>query len=112
RDQQLVHAHYCFSSSWNLDHARKCAAYHEGNALRTVKRQFELPSVKVSSSGQASSIAIAVASPPPMHSEATPRLSPRAFSACSRVTMRRAPLAPIGWPKATAPPLTLSFSCG
>ena len=34
-----------------------------------------------------------------MHSEATPRLPPRACSACSKVTSRRAPLAPIGWPE-------------
>src|SRR3546814_4181139 len=49
------------------------------------------------------STAIAVASPPPMHREATPRLAPRAFRAFKRVTTRRAPLAPIGWPRAHAP---------
>ena len=42
------------------------------------------------------SLAMAVASPPPMHSEATPRLPPVARSAAISVTTRRAPLAPIG----------------
>ena len=42
-------------------------------------------------------MARAVASPPPIHSVATPLLRPRAFSAYSNVTMMRAPLAPIGW---------------
>ena len=46
--------------------------------------------------GYASSIAIAVASPPPMHNAATPRLSPRACKAAISVTNIRAPLAPIG----------------
>ena len=41
------------------------------------------------------------------------RASDRArSSACSRVTMTRAPEAPIGWPSAQAPPLTLTLSCG
>ena len=44
------------------------------------------------------STAIAVASPPPMHSEATPRRNPRVFKALINVTTSRAPLAPIGWP--------------
>src|SRR3546814_12800450 len=47
-----------------------------------------------------------------MHREATPRLPPRAFRAFSRVTTRRAPLAPIGWPRAHAPPWTFSRSWG
>ena len=37
---------------------------------------------------------------------------PRLRSAPSRVTTMRAPLAPIGWPSATAPPCTLTISCG
>ena len=35
-------------------------------------------------------------SPPPMHSDATPRLTLRSFIACSSVTTSRQPLAPIG----------------
>src|ERR1700678_4818626 len=61
---------------------------------------------------QAISIAIAVASPPPMQSEATPRLPPRARSAAITVTRMRAPEALIGWRSAQAPPLTLTFSYG
>src|SRR5579862_892715 len=60
----------------------------------------------------ASSMAIAVASPPPMQSDATPRLPPRLRSAPIRVTRMRAPDAPIGWPSAQAPPCTFTLSCG
>src|ERR1700722_17130017 len=42
------------------------------------------------------SIAIAVASPPPMQSDATPRFAPRARNAAISVTRMRAPEAPIG----------------
>ena len=42
------------------------------------------------------STATAVASPPPMHSEATPLVSPYFSSAASKVTRMRAPEAPIG----------------
>ena len=48
-------------------------------------------------------MATAVASPPPMHSEATPRRRPYFSSAASNVTRIRAPEAPIGWPSAQAP---------
>ena len=54
----------------------------------------------------------AVASPPPMHRLAMPRLSPCLRSAPISVTTMRAPDAPIGWPSAQAPPWTLTFSCG
>src|SRR6185369_7136957 len=53
-----------------------------------------------------SSIAIAVASPPPMQRLATPRFFPCLRSAPSSVTTIRAPDAPIGWPSAQAPPWT------
>ena len=36
--------------------------------------------------------------------EAAPLPPPRALSVCTRVVRIRAPLAPIGWPKAIAPP--------
>src|SRR5204862_6267408 len=61
---------------------------------------------------QAISIAMAVASPPPMHRLATPRLPPFFLSAPIRVTRMRAPEAPIGWPSAHAPPGMLTRSCG
>jgi len=50
------------------------------------------------------SMAIAVASPPPMHKDAMPRLLPVLSSAFIKVTMSRPPEAPIGWPNAHAPP--------
>ncbi|MNE32408.1 hypothetical protein D3C80_1260190 [compost metagenome] len=50
------------------------------------------------------STAMAVASPPPMQMAATPRRRPWLRSAASRVTRMRAPEAPIGWPRAQAPP--------
>ena len=56
---------------------------------------------------QATSMAIAVASPPPIHNDAMPRPPPRARSACTSVARMRAPVAPMGWPSAQAPPLTL-----
>ena len=62
------------------------------------------------SGAHSNSTATAVASPPPMHSAATPRLRPRFSSAASSVTMMRAPLAPMGWPRAQAPPLTLTLA--
>src|SRR5439155_3114748 len=63
-------------------------------------------------SSHGSSIAIAVASPPPMQRLATPRLPPCFLRAPSSVTRMRAPDAPIGWPSAHAPPCTLTLSCG
>src|SRR4051794_18956967 len=54
------------------------------------------------------STATAIASPPPMHSEATPRFPPLSASAASNVTSTRAPLAPMGWPRAMAPPQTFT----
>lgn len=46
--------------------------------------------------GQARSTAKAMPSPPPMHSEATPRLAPRCSIAEISVTRTRAPEAPMG----------------
>jgi hypothetical protein len=48
--------------------------------------------------------------PPPMHSVTTPRFSPSRFIECSSRVVRTAPLAPIGWPCAIAPPSTLTTS--
>src|SRR5450759_1316617 len=61
---------------------------------------------------QQSSIAIAVASPPPMHRLAMPRLPRVLRKAPISVTRMRAPEAPMGWPRAQAPPWMLTFSCG
>ena len=52
---------------------------------------------------------IAMPMPPPMHSVARPFLASRFCISCSSVTSTRAPDAPIGWPIAIAPPLTLTF---
>src|SRR5438094_3596330 len=60
--------------------------------------------------GHTSSKAIATAPPPPWHSPAMPRDLPRCCRACSRVTTRRAPVAPSGWPSAIAPPFTFTRS--
>ena len=53
---------------------------------------------------------IAVPMPPPMHSDAAPRPPPRACSAWTSVVSTRAPLAPIGWPSAIAPPCTFTLA--
>src|SRR5690606_13306969 len=50
------------------------------------------------------SMPTAVASPPPRQMPATPRFRPWVSRAESRVTRMRAPDAPIGWPRAQAPP--------
>src|SRR6059036_1121772 len=55
---------------------------------------------------------IETALPPPRHRVASPRFAPRSFIAYTRVVKTRAPLQPIGWPSANAPPFTLSFSGG
>src|SRR6516165_8797652 len=47
--------------------------------------------------------------PPPMHSVARPFFESRFCISCRSVTSTRAPDAPIGWPSAIAPPLTLTF---
>jgi len=44
-----------------------------------------------------------------MQSVARPFLELRRFISCSKVTSTRAPEAPIGWPIAMAPPLTLTL---
>src|SRR5690606_4420365 len=61
---------------------------------------------------QTSSMATAVASPPPMHRLAMPRALPWRCSAAISVVMMRVPLAPMGWPSAVAPPCTLILSRG
>src|SRR6266853_788247 len=48
--------------------------------------------------------------PPPMHKVARPLWTLRRCISCNRVTRTRAPEAPIGWPRAMAPPFTLTFS--
>ena len=48
--------------------------------------------------------------PPPPHSAAAPMPPPRRRSSWSSVRARRLPLIPIGWPRAIAPPLTLTIS--
>ena len=84
---------------------RPARAWHRADRRRR-SRRYSLPDQATRS------IAIAVASPPPMHSAATPFFRPCFSSACKRVTTIRAPDAPIGWPSAQAPPLMLTLSCG
>src|SRR6476660_4200930 len=83
------------------DHAKAVGA----QKARLVEQALQFPL-------QGSSSAMAVASPPPMHRLATPRLRPYLRSAPISVTTMRAPEAPIGWPRAQAPPCTFTFSCG
>src|ERR1700747_1107297 len=53
---------------------------------------------------------MAIPMPPPMQSVARPFLESRFCISCSKVTRTRAPDAPIGWPIAIAPPLTLTLA--
>src|ERR1043166_2210812 len=56
------------------------------------------------------SMTIAVPMPPPMQSAAIPYRSFFARSAYTSVVRIRAPLAPIGWPSAIAPPVTFTLA--
>ena len=58
------------------------------------------------------SIMIDVAPPPPLQIQAIPNLPWFYLRTVKRDKMILAPLTPMGWPKATAPPLTLTFSRG
>ncbi len=89
---------------------QRAAADKRDVALFELLNKAETP-FHAGARSDAARCATAVPSPPPMHSVATPRFWPRAFSACISVTMMRAPLAPIGWPSAQAPPCTLTMSC-
>src|SRR5690606_5833701 len=48
--------------------------------------------------------------PPPPHNAATPLPPPRRRRSSTVVPTSRAPVHPIGWPSATAPPLGLTLS--
>src|SRR5690606_27057172 len=56
------------------------------------------------------SIMIASPCPPPEQMAAIPMPPPRRFNSYANVRIMRAPLAPIGCPSATDPPLTFTFS--
>src|SRR5665213_1370231 len=53
---------------------------------------------------------MAMPMPPPMHNVARPFLALRFCISYNSVTRMRAPEAPMGWPSAMAPPLTLTLS--
>src|ERR1041385_945488 len=93
-----------------LEHALSAVGRNHAKAVRAQKARRVEQSLQFAL--QASSSAMAVASPPPMHRLATPRLRPFLRSAPISVTRMRAPEAPIGWPRAHAPPWTFTFSCG
>jgi hypothetical protein len=48
--------------------------------------------------------------PPPTHIDSSPMVFPVSSRALSSVVMMRAPVWPKGWPRAMAPPRTLSLS--
>ena len=56
------------------------------------------------------SMIVAVPMPPPVHMVTSPVVRSRRSSSSSTVPMSIAPVAPIGWPRAMAPPLTLTRS--
>ena len=95
----------------DLRHQGSGAEHPLGDAGR--RRRAELLRDVAARAGAptSSSIAVAMASPPPMQAAAMPRFPPRVFSALISVTMMRAPVAPIGWPSAQAPPCTFTRSC-
>jgi len=58
------------------------------------------------------SITIADAPPPPLQIAAHPMRAPRARSTVMSRAMMMAPVAPSGWPSASAPPCALTLHCG
>lgn len=95
RDQQLVDAHCVILvvEIWQRAIARR---EHDDKPISTVKRSRIHISEFLKFPNQINSMAMAVASPPPMQSDATPRLRPRVRNAFTSVTTKRAPDAPIG----------------
>src|SRR5205823_2481698 len=80
--------------------------------LRPAERTLDAAEVELERRGHARSKIVAMPCPKPMHMVASPKRPWRRLSSCRSVAARRAPLHPSGWPSATAPPLTLSFSSG
>src|SRR6202022_1459652 len=78
----------------------------EGAALE-IARSEHVPDL---SHAYTVSISMAPPCPPPMHSVATPCLTPSRRIALTRCSTMRLPLAPTGWPSPSAPPSTLSLS--
>ncbi len=72
------------------------------------RRTFRFLSIDPALPERSLSTESATALPPPRQRVASPASPPRSLRACSRVTRIRAPLAPIGCPRATAPPWTLT----
>src|SRR5450755_4337784 len=93
-------------------------AEHPPSVARVLTGEFESQSAirpgdqRQRHERQASSMASAVASPPPIHRLAMPRFLPSLRKAPISVTTMRAPEAPIGCPSAHAPPWMLTFSAG
>src|ERR1700748_3708768 len=89
-----------------------------GPALADVRPEFEHPVAEnihdfgVHDVPYIVSINMAPPCPPPMHSVAMPRLSPKRFIALTRCSTMRLPLAPTGCPVPIAPPSILSLSRG
>src|SRR6056300_235103 len=84
-----------------------CESRHQGHLIRfpITHRQDTLAQFCIiNDHGYSRSNAMAVPSPPPIQIAATPRLTSRRSIALSNVTIIRAPEAPIGCPKAQAPP--------
>src|SRR5258708_27655608 len=81
-----VHVPGCAGEQFNIFRA-------DASGAAGVLSNFEFHSYSTS-------IAVATASAPPRHREATPRFSPRSLRAYMSVINTRAPLAPTGWPSA------------
>src|ERR1700709_2384203 len=67
---------------------------------------------RAAAQGQLPGTSITTASPwpPPEQMAAHPKPPPRRCRSCTRAPVMREPEAPIGWPRAIAPPWTLTFS--
>ena len=106
RQPKAKHAH----CAWR---ARNTASRHGGEtagaAARVRAPGVRAGAVRCRAARQIARVTLsATASPPPRQSVARPVVPPRSASAYSSVMSTRAPLAPIGWPSAIAPPFTFT----
>ena len=81
-----------------------------GDEGRRRRRRRPTAVDRLDRSGRGTRTTSASPCPPPPHSAAAPVPPPRRASSSARCSTIRAPLMPIGWPSAIAPPLTLTLS--
>ena len=90
--------------------ARNCRAGSSRGQVSSVVTSAHVYTVTASRTCHRRSMMVAVAIAPPAHMVISAVAAPRRSSSCSAVVSSRAPVLPTGWPRAIAPPLTLTRS--